>query len=132
MIIDTSAILAILQNEAERRRFNEVIEAAATVRMSAATLVETSIVIESRYGAAGLQDLDRFIESAGIDLISVDAKQAQAARTAFSRYGKGRHPAKLNFGDCFSYALSWVLGEPLLFKGEDFSRTDIIPACAFQ
>ena len=130
MIIDTSAILAILQNEGERRRFNETIEAAATVRLSTATYVETSIVIESRFGAAGLQDLDRFIESAGIELVSVDTKQAKAARTAFSTYGKERHPASLNFGDCFSYALSWIFGEPLLFKGNDFSRTDIVPACS--
>jgi len=128
MIIDTSAILAILQNEEERRRFNEAIEAAATVRMATATFVETSIVIESRFGAAGLRNLDRFIESAGIELVPVDMKQAKAARVAFSTYGKGRHPAKLNFGDCFSYALSWVLGETLLFKGDDFSQTDIIPA----
>ena len=129
MIIDTSAILAILQDEEERRRFNEAIEAAATVRLSTATYVETSIVIESRFGAAGLQDLDRFIEFAGIELVSVDTKQAKAARAAFSTYGKGRHPAQLNFGDCFSYALSWIFGEPLLFKGDDFSRTDIVPAC---
>jgi len=128
MIIDTSAILAILQDEDERRHFNEVIEAAANIRISTATYVETSIVVESRFGAAGLQDLDRFIESAGIELVSVDKKQAQAARVAFSTYGKGRHPAKLNFGDCFSYAISWVLGEPLLFKGDDFSRTDIVSA----
>jgi len=130
MIVDTSAILAILQNEGERRRFNEAIEAAATVRLSTATYVETSIVIESRFGAAGLQDLDRFIEFAGIELVSVDTKQAKAARAAFSTYGKGRHPASLNFGDCFSYALSWVFGEPLLFKGDDFSRTDIVSACS--
>ena len=130
MIIDTSAILTILPDEEERRHFNEAIEAAATVRLSTATYVETSIVIESRFGAAGLQDLDRFIEFAGIELVSVDTKQAKAARAAFSTYGKGRHPASLNFGDCFSYALSWVFGEPLLFKGNDFSRTDIVPACS--
>ena len=129
MIIDTSVILAILLNEEARLQFNVAIEAAATVRLSTATYVETSIVIESRFGAAGLQDLDRFIEFAGIELVSVDTKQAKAARAAFSTYGKGRHPAQLNFGDCFSYALSWIFGEPLLFKGDDFSRTDIVPAC---
>ncbi len=129
MIIDTSALLAILQNEKERHRFNEAIEAAANLRMSTATYVETSIVVESRFGPAGLQDLDRFIETAGIELVAVDTRQAKAARTAYRSYGKGRHPAQLNFGDCFSYALAWVFGEPLLFKGEDFSRTDLISAC---
>ena len=129
MIVDTSAMLAILQSEPERRQFNEAIEAAAIVRMSAATYVETSIVIEARFGAEGIRDLDRFIEVAAIELEALDEKQARAARDAFSRYGKGRHPAKLNFGDCFSYALAWIFGEPLLFKGDDFSRTDIVPAC---
>jgi ribonuclease VapC len=129
MIIDTSAVLAILQDEPERRRFNEAIEAAAIVRMSTASYVETSIIVEARFGAEGLQTFDRFIEVAGIELEAVDAKQARTARAAYSSYGKGRHQARLNFGDCFSYALAWVLGEPLLFKGDDFSRTDIVPAC---
>lgn len=95
--------------------------------MSVATFVETSIVIESRYGAEGLRDLDLLLERAGLELVPVDVEQARAARAAYSRYGKGRHPAALNFGDCFSYALARVLGEPLLFKGGDFSQTDLQP-----
>ena len=106
MVIDTSAVLAVLQNEPERRAFNEVIEAAEQRSMSTATFVESSIVIESRYGADGLRDLDLFIAKADIELVPVDVEQADAARRAFSEYGRGRHPAGLNFGDCFSYALA--------------------------
>ncbi len=128
MVIDTSALLAILQDEPERRAFNQAIEAADSRSISTATFVETSIVIESRYGAEGLRDLDLLIAEASIDLVPVDEEQAQVARTAFSRFGKGRHPAGLNYGDCFSYALAKSLGEPLLYKGGDFSLTDISPA----
>jgi ribonuclease VapC len=127
MVIDTSALLAILQDEPERRAFNEAIEAADSRRMSTATFVEVSIVIESRYGAEGLHDLDLFVDQAGIELVSVDIEQAKVARRAFSRFGKGRHSAGLNYGDCFPYALAVVLGEPLLFKGEDFPHTDVKP-----
>jgi ribonuclease VapC len=127
MVIDTSALLAILLDEPERRTFNEAMEAAATRVMSAATLVEVSIVIESRFGAEGLRDLDLFIERAGLEIAAVDAEQAHVARRAFSRFGKGRHQAGLNYGDCFAYALAAVLGEPLLYKGEDFGHTDVTP-----
>jgi len=125
MVIDTSALLAILQDEPERRTFNEAIEAADSRAMSVATFVEVSIVIESRYGAEGLRELDLFVNRAGIELVSVDVEQGQVARGAFSRFGKGRHPAGLNLGDCFPYALARVLGEPLLYKGDDFSQTDV-------
>jgi ribonuclease VapC len=125
MIVDTSALLAVLQDEADRRSFNEAIEAADSVALSVASFVETSIVIEARHGADGLRALDRFIERAGIVVAAVDLEQGKLARDAFSRFGKGRHAAALNFGDCFAYALAKVLGEPLLFKGEDFARTDI-------
>ncbi len=128
MVIDTSALLAILQDEPERRRFNEAIEVAEARRVSAATFVECSIVIESRFGAEGLRDLDRLLERAEIEIVAVDAQQARVAREAFARYGKGRHAAGLNFGDCFPYAVATVLGEPLLFKGEDFARTDVVAA----
>jgi ribonuclease VapC len=127
MVIDTSALLAILLDEPERRAFNEAIEAAETRVMSAATFVEVSIVIESRFGAEGLRDLDLFIERAGLEIAAVDAEQAHVARRAFSRFGKGRHQAGLNYGDCFTYALAAVLGEPLLYKGEDFGHTDVTP-----
>jgi len=125
MVLDTSALLAVLQDEAERRSFNEAIEAADSVALSVASFVETSIVIDARHGAEGLRALDRFIERSGIVVAGVDLEQGRAARDAFSRFGKGRHAAALNFGDCFSYALATVLGEPLLFKGEDFARTDV-------
>jgi ribonuclease VapC len=125
MVIDTSALLAILQDEPERRAFNEAIGATETRSMSTATFVETSIVIESRYGPEGLRDLDSLIAKAAIGLVPVDADQAQIARTAYSQFGKGRHPAGLNYGDCFSYALAKALGEPLLYKGSDFAQTDL-------
>ncbi|MCC6585383.1 MAG: type II toxin-antitoxin system VapC family toxin [Bryobacterales bacterium] len=131
MVIDTSAILAILEAEPERRVFIEAIESADSVRMSVASFVETSIVVESRSGAEGLRDLDRFLSRANIELIPVDQEQGQLARSAFSRFGKGRHRAGLNFGDCFAYAAAIHLGEPLLYKGEDFSHTDV-PFVRFQ
>jgi ribonuclease VapC len=128
MVIDTSALLAILQDEPERRSFNEALEAADSRVMSVANFVEVSIVIESRHGAEGLRELDRFIERAGIELVGVDARQGRVARDAFSRFGKGRHAAALNFGDCFAYALARVLAQPLLCNGDDFSKTDLASA----
>ncbi len=125
MVLDTSAVLAILQDEPERRKFNEAIDAAETRSLSTASFVECSMIVESRYGADGVRDLDLLIAKAQISLISVDEEQANLARRAFRKYGKGRHPASLNFGDCFSYALSKALQEPLLFKGNDFSQTDV-------
>lgn len=127
MVIDTSAILAILLDEPERRAFNEAIEAAATRSMSVASWVESSLVIEARKGAEGLRDLDLLIERAGVDLVLVDREQGSLARRAFSRFGKGRDAAGLNYGDCFAYALARHLGEPLLFKGDDFGKTDLVP-----
>lgn len=125
MVLDTSAVLAILQDEPERRAFNEAIESADSRSLSVASLVEVSIVIEARYGAAGVRHLDRLLDRAGVTVVSVDVEQGKVARQAFSRFGKGRHPAGLDFGDCFSYALAQVLGEPLLYKGDVFSRTDV-------
>lgn len=125
MILDTSALVAILQDEPERRSFIAAIEAAASRSMSTATFVETSIVIGARYGDDGLRDLDLFLAKAEVALVAVDIEQAQVAREAFLRFGRGRHPAGLNYGDCFSYALAMTLGEPLLYKGGDFSQTDV-------
>ncbi len=125
MVIDTSAILAIMQREPERRVFLEAITAADSTRMSVASFVESSMVIESRYGAEGVRDLDRFLSRAGVELIPVDMEQGQLARSGFSRFGKGRHRAGLNYGDCFSYAAAMSLGEPLLCKGDDFIHTDV-------
>ena len=125
MVIDTSALIAILQDEPERRSFNEAIEAAEKRAMSVASFVEASMIVEARYGPDGIRDLDLFIAKAGIELVAVDADQAHVARTAFRVYGKRRHPAGLNFGDCFAYALARTLDEPLLFKRSDFSLTDV-------
>jgi len=127
MVIDTSALVAILTDEPERRIFIDAIEATDARHLSVATFVETSIVIDGRHGADGLRDLDFFLTRAGVDLVAVDVEQANTARRAFSRFGKGRHRAALNYGDCFSYALATVLGEPLLFKGDDFAQTDVEP-----
>jgi ribonuclease VapC len=125
MVLDTSALLAILQDEPERRAFNEAIEAAESLSLSVASLVEVSIVIEARYGAEGVRHLDRLLDRAAVRVVPVDLEQGQLARQAFSRFGKGRHAAGLNFGDCFAYALAQALAEPLLCKGDDFSRTDV-------
>ena len=125
MVLDTSAVLAILQNEPERREFNQAIEAADTRSLSTASFVECSMILESRYGADGVRDFDLFIAKAQVSLVPVDEEQADLARRAFRKYGKGRHPAGLNFGDCFSYALAQALDKPLLFKGNDFNQTDI-------
>jgi ribonuclease VapC len=125
MVIDTSAVLAILQNEPERRAFNAAIEAADARSLSAASFVETSIIVESRYGAEGVRDLDLFITKAQIELVAVDTEQAHLARQAFRLFGKGRHSAGLNFGDCFSYALARFLADALLYKGADFARCDV-------
>ena len=125
MVVDTSAFLAILQDEPDRRSFTEEIAAAAVRRTSAATLLEASMVLQSRYGAEGIQRLDMLLESACIEVVAVDLVQARIARRAFVDFGKGRHPAGLNYGDCFAYALARQRGEPLLCKGDDFSRTDL-------
>jgi ribonuclease VapC len=125
MVLDTSALLAILQDEPERRAFNVAIEAADSRLLSTASFVEASVVLEVRYGAEAVRELDAFIDRAGITLVPVDAEQARVARLAFSRYGKGRHRASLNFGDCFAYALALTRGESLLYKGDDFLHTDL-------
>jgi len=125
MVLDTSAIIAILQDEPERRKFNEAIESAQTRSLSTASFVECSMILESRFGADGVRDLDLLIAKANVIQAPVDEEQAQLARRAFQKYGKGRHPAGLNFGDCFSYALAKALDLPLLFKGNDFSQTDV-------
>ena len=128
MVIDTSALVAILGDEPERGAFNRAIEAADTRNLSVASFLEASMVIESRHGPDGLRDLDLLIAKAGIELVPVDEDQGYIARTAFRAYGKGRHPAGLNFGDCFAYALAKSSGEALLFKGSDFPLTDITRA----
>lgn len=125
MVIDSSAIVAILQDEPERQTFIEAINSVNYRNISAVSFVETSQILISRYEAKGIQEFDNFIDKANINIRSVDEAQAVIARRAFQEFGKGRHPAQLNFGDCFTYALAKILNQPLLFKGEDFSKTDI-------
>jgi ribonuclease VapC len=125
VILDTSAVLAILFHEPDAERFARAIATASSRRMSAATLLETTIVLESRSGAAAGYELDSFLQEAEIELEPVTPDQAQAARRAWRRFGKGNHPAGLNFGDCFAYALAEATREPLLFKGGDFDLTDV-------
>ena len=125
MIVDTSAVLAVLFGEPDARRYEKAIAEAWPRRMSAVGLLEAAMVVESRGGIAAGYELDMFLKGAEVELVSVTAEQAQAARRAWRRFGKGNHPAGLNFGDCFAYALAETNNEPLLFKGEDFTRTDI-------
>lgn len=125
MIIDSSALIAVLLNEANAVRFARAIEDGSPRLVSAASLLETSIVIESRKGEAGGRELDLLLYRAGIEIVAVDPEQAEIARIAWRRFGKGRYPGGLNYGDCFSYALAKSRQLPLLFQGEDFSQTDI-------
>lgn len=125
MVIDTSALIAILGNEAEAAQFAEAIEADQVRLISAASLLECAIVIEARYGQAGGDKLDQLVQVAQIKIEPVTVEQVAVARLAFRSFGKGRHLAALNFGDCFAYALAKTHKEPLLFKGDDFSQTDI-------
>ena len=125
MIVDSSAILAVLCGEPDAARYETAIAQALNCRMSVANLLEVFIVVESRGGAAAGHECDAFLEEAGIESVPVTSEHAEVARRAWRRFGKGNHPAGLNFGDCFAYALARTAGEPLLFKGEDFTRTDI-------
>jgi ribonuclease VapC len=125
MVVDTSALIALLSMEPEAARLAVALESDATRLISAATVVEAGLVIEARYGPVGGRELDLLIAKAGLSTEAVTAEQADVARDAWRRYGKGRHSAGLNFGDCFSYALAKVTGEPLLYKGDDFTHTDI-------
>jgi ribonuclease VapC len=125
MVLDTSALLALLLNEPDAEAFRVAVENDATRLVSSATLLETAIVIETRKGEAAGRELDLLIYRAEIAIIPPDADQVGEARRAYRRFGKGRHPAALNFGDLFSYALSRTTGEPLLFKGADFEKTDV-------
>jgi ribonuclease VapC len=115
----------MLADGPEAERLEAAVEADPVRLMSTASYLESAIVIETRFGEAGGRELDLWLHRAAVDLVSVDADQADAARVAYRLYGKGRHRAGLNYGDCFSYALAKVSGQPLLFKGDDFTHTDI-------
>jgi ribonuclease VapC len=125
IVIDSSALVAILRDEPERRPFIDAIVDHGEPRLSAATYVEASMVMELRLGDRGGREIDVLIEDAGIAIVPVDQAQATLAREAFRRFGKGRHRAALNFGDCFVYALAKTLDAPVLFKGDDFALTDL-------
>ncbi len=128
MVIDTSAVLAILQREPESERFAALIEADSIRLISAVSVLEAGMLAEVRKGEPGALELDNFILRGQLQAVPFDAEQSGIARLAFRRFGKGRHPAGLNFGDCAAYALASTRGEPLLFKGADFSKTDIAQA----
>lgn len=125
MVIDTSAVLAIFLDEPERRQFIDAILQAGRRQISAATVLETGIVLESKRGESAGREFDLFVVRANLEIVPVDAEQVEAARSAWRRFGKGRHGAALNFGDCFTYGLAKLSGEPVLAKGSDFASTDI-------
>lgn len=132
MVLDSSAVIAILAGEPPAARLVAALERALSghdaVRISTGTLLEAGIVAEARWGEAGGRELDALLTRLDAQTIAVTAEQTEHARDAFRRFGKGRHPAGLNFGDCFAYALAVTLNEPLLFVGDDFSRTDVLVA----
>jgi ribonuclease VapC len=131
MVIDTSALIAILLGEPDSETLAGAIAADPKRLVSTFTALEASIVIEAKKGEPGGRELDLLIHRAQIEIIALNPEQLELARSAWREYGKGRHPAGLNIGDCCSYALAKYAQEPLLFKGDDFSRTDI-PAVPFQ
>jgi ribonuclease VapC len=125
MVIDTSAIAAILFDEPDAAALEGKIADDPVRLISAATFLEAAIVIEARLGDPGGREFDLWLHRAEIDIIPPDAEQADMARRAWRRFGRGRHSAGLNYGDCFSYALAAMHDEPLLFKGDDFTKTDV-------
>jgi ribonuclease VapC len=125
MVVDTSAMMAVLQLEPEAEAFALAIERSSVRLVSAVSVLEAGILAESRKGADGARELDAFLRDADFRVAPFDGEQAEIARSAYTRFGKGRHPAGLNLGDCAVYALAKTTGEPLLFKGDDFSKTDV-------
>jgi ribonuclease VapC len=128
MVIDTSAILSILLKEQERERFIEAIETDPVRLMSAVNAFEAAIVIEARKHEPGGREFDLLLHKAQIEISPFTAEHLEVARSAWRKYGKGKHPANLNICDCCAYALSKISGEPLLFKGADFEATDAVPS----
>lgn len=125
MVIDPSAILAIIYGEPEELIFIQLINESEDCLLSAPGYVEASIVMGTKHGEQGVKNLNLLIEALSIIIVPFSAEQAQLGSEAFLKFGKGRHPAKLNMGDCFSYALAKSINQPLLFKGNDFIHTDI-------
>lgn len=130
MIVDTSAILAILFDEEDANHYALAIAHAESCRLSAATFLEAAIVIEAQTKNNAGRQLDALIRQSGMVIEPVTEEHAHIARQAYVDFGKGRHPAGLNFGDCFSYALAKATGEALLFKGKDFTKTDVTAVAA--
>ena len=128
MILDSSALVAILAGEPDAELYIQAISRAPRCRMSAGNYIEISIVVDSQFSAEVLRQCDALFRRVGVVIEPVTVEHAHLARQAFHDFGKGRHPAGLNFGDCFAYALAKHTGEPLLFKGNDFSQTDIVSA----
>lgn len=128
MVIDTSALAAILFDEPERADFVSRIAADGRRLISAATMVEAGILVEARRGESAGRELDLLLHRAKVLTVAVDEEQARRALAAWRAFGKGRHPAALNYGDCFSYALARISRQRLLFKGDDFARTDVARA----
>jgi len=125
MVIDSSAVLAILLREPEAETFARAIASDPRRLMSAVSALETAVVVHARKGPAGVRELDLLVHAAGVKIVSFDPEQVLLARAAYEKYGKGHHPAALNLGDCCSYALAVSSGQALLFKGKDFSQTDL-------
>jgi ribonuclease VapC len=130
MVIDTSALIAILLGEPETEPFIRMLADDPKRMISAFNALESAIVIEAKKGEAGGRELDLLLHRTQIEIIALNGDQTELALSAWRKYGKGNHPAGLNIGDCCAYALSKYSGEPLLFKGNDFSRTDIRPVIA--
>jgi ribonuclease VapC len=128
MVIDSSALLAVLLQEPAAQRISDAIEAADVRLMSVANALEAAMVIEARSGIPGARDLDRLLLDGRVEIVPVTREHFDLARAAWRRYGKGRHPARLNICDCLAYALAKATGEPLLFVGDDFAKTDLTAA----
>jgi ribonuclease VapC len=126
MVLDISGVLALLFNEPEADAIEVALDRDAVRLISAASYVEAAIVVEARLGETGGREFDLLVHKAAIEIVAVTAEQAEVARDAWRRFGRGRHEAQLNVGDCFAYALAVVSGEPLLCKGDDFAKTDIV------
>jgi ribonuclease VapC len=128
MIVDSSAVLAIMLSEQDSEAYLDALLSVGPRRMSVANWLETAMVIDRRGTTAAASGFEEFMRDADIEVMPVTASQGTLARAAWQRYGRGNHPAKLNYGDCFAYALAKETREPLLFKGNDFARTDVEPA----
>lgn len=128
MILDTSSVIAIILEEDGHDRLIEAIEGASEIAIGAPTMTESSNVLVARYGVVGRLMLSRFLEKNDVETVPFEERHSSAAAEAFIRYGKGRHPARLNYGDCMTYATAQIAAEPLLFVGDDFAKTDLVAA----